>query len=226
MQKTSKLTVDQRRILAETEEYIKRKLMGEGSGHDWWHIKRVQQIVVRIAKEEQADLFIVQLGALLHDISDWKFDKAKSTKSGMLLAKKWLEDHGVDNKVVEKVCDIVENASFKGAGVTDKLGSLEGRVVQDADRLDAVGAIGVGRTFAYGGYKNREMYNPDVKVKMAKTFSEYKKAGQTTINHFYEKLLLIKDRMNTKTGKKIAKHRHEFMQQFLQEFFAEWEGKK
>ncbi len=220
------LTSKQEEILTKTEEHVKKKLMGEGSGHDWWHIKRVQYLAIAIAKEERANMFIVRLGALLHDIADWKFQTDRTTTSGMLIAKKWLESQSVEMRVVEKVCDMVENSSFKGAEVEDRLNSLEGKVVQDADRLDAMGAMGVGRTFAYGGFKNREMHNPNIKVEMAKSFEEYKKAGQTTINHFYEKLLLLKDRMNTKTGKRLAEHRHKFMEQFLQEFFDEWEGKK
>lgn len=226
MVKATRLTSKQKKIINRTEEYVKKTLLGEGSGHDWWHIKRVQQLAITIAKKEKADMFIVRLGALLHDIADWKFQTDRTTTSGMLIAKKWLSGQSVEAGVTKKVCNIVENSSFKGAEVEDGLDSLEGEVVQDADRLDAMGAIGIGRTFAYGGFKDREMYNPDIKVKMAKSFEEYKKAGQTTVNHFYEKLLLLKDRMNTKTGRKLAERRHKFMEQFLQEFFAEWEGKK
>lgn len=223
---TKGLTSKQKNIVTKTEIYVKKKLLGEGTGHDWWHIKRVQQQAIVIAKKERADLFVVRLGTLLHDIADWKFQKDKTTSQGVVITRNWLLDLGVNSKAVEKTCDIVENISFKGADIKNKLKTLEGKVVQDADRLDAIGAIGIGRTFAYGGFKNEEMYSPDIKVKMAGSSKEHQNTNQTTINHFYEKLLLLRDRMNTKTGRELAQKRHEFMKQFLQEFFDEWEGKK
>jgi uncharacterized protein len=211
-------------IIDRTAEYVRSELLGEGAGHDWWHVYRVWKTATTIAKEEKADQYVVQLAALLHDIADWKFHGGDE-KAGSKKAKEWLEYLKVDEQVIVKVCGIIDDVSFKGAGVGSKIKSIEGKVVQDADRLDAMGAIGIGRTFAYGGYKQREMYNPNVKVKMAKNFEEYKNAGQTTINHFYEKLLLLKDRINTKTGKKMAEGRHRFMEEYLERFFAEWEGK-
>jgi uncharacterized protein len=227
MNKESSLLPEQEKILANTESFVKEKLANKAKGHhDWQHIERVKNLAVNIAIQEGANVFTVTLGALLHDIADWKFQENKDTETGMLIAKKWLDSQNVDSKIIEEVCDIVANSSFKGAEVEDNLRSLEGQVVQDADRLDAMGAIGIGRTFAYGGANNREMYNPDIEIKMAKSFEDYKNAGQTTINHFYEKLLLLKDRMNTNTGKMIAEHRHKYMEEFLQEFMQECRGNK
>jgi len=226
MNKKNYLSPEQKKILANTELFVKEKLANKGKGHhDWQHIQRVKNLAINIASKENADTFTVTLGALLHDVADWKFQENKDTETGMLIAKEWLGNQRVGKKVIENVCDIVNNSSFKGVGVEDNLKSLEGQVVQDADRLDAMGAIGIGRTFAYGGSKNREMYNPNIEIKMAKSFEDYKNAGQTTINHFYEKLLLLKGRMNTNTGRKIAEHRHKYMEKFLQEFTEECEGK-
>ena len=212
-------------IIDKTVEFVKEKMMGEGSGHDWWHVWRVWQLAIKIGQIEKADLLIVQLGALLHDIADWKFNDG-DTKAGGKAATIWLKKIKVDNNLINKVIEIIDNSSFKGANVKEYPLTKEGKIVQDADRLDAIGAIGIGRTFAYGGSKNREMYNPEIQIKMANNFEEYKMSGQTTINHFYEKLFLLKDRMNTGTGKKIAEKRHKFMEQFLEEFYSEWKGKK
>lgn len=179
----------------------------------------------KIGKEEGADLFVVELASLLHDIADWKFQDGGDDSVGAMIAKEWLEKFNVDSKIISHICDIIVGVSFKGAGVEDKLNSIEGKVVQDADRLDAMGAMGISRCFAYGGSKSREIYNPEKKPHMHKSFEEYKKSDSPSINHFYEKLLLLKDRMNTKTGKLIAKERHEFMESYLGRFFKEWEGK-
>ncbi len=210
-------------VIKKTAEFAKKKLSGEGSGHDYWHIYRVWKMAVYLAKKEKADLFIVQLAALLHDIADWKFND--NDKEGSVLSRKWLQSLKVDDKIIKQVCDIVDGVSFKGAGVVNKIKSIEGVVVQDADRLDALGAIGIARTFAYNGFKNREIYNPDIKPKFHRTFASYKKNNSTAINHFYEKLLLLKDLMNTRTAKKIAQHRHKIMSQYLKEFFREWNAK-
>jgi len=147
-------------------------------------------------------------------------------KAGGKVAKQWLEGLNLEIKYIDLVVEIVDGVSFKGAGVEDRLTTIEGKVVQDADRLDAIGAIGIGRTFTYGGHKGEEMHNPGIELSLARNFEEYQRAGQTTINHFYEKLLLLKDRMNTKTGRVIAEHRHEFMLKFLDEFTEEWEGRR
>ena len=194
-------------VITKTAEMIKNKFLNEGSGHDWWHIWRVWQIAKRISIEESADSFVVELGALLHDVADWKENNGDTTVGGKV-ASEWLIKLGVDGKEVIKVVGIVDNVSFKGAGVTDKTDSLEGKIVQDADRLDAMGAIGIGRVFSYGGSKGRGMYDPESEIKNVTDFEQYKNAGQTSINHFYEKLLLLRDRMHTQTGKKLAQERH------------------
>jgi uncharacterized protein len=216
--------MDKESVIRKTEEHIKNKLSGESSGHDWWHVYRVWKMAINICKEEKADLFVVQLASLLHDISDWKFNSGDDDV-GPKLAREWLEKMQVDEETISHVCIIIKEMSFKGADVPSQMKTKEGMIVQDADRLDAIGAMGIARTFAYGGHKGREIYNPNIKPKRHKSFEEYKNNKSPTINHFYEKLLLLKDLMNTKTGKKIAEERHEFMKQFLDRFFNEWEGK-
>lgn len=216
--------MNQNKIIEKTANYAKQKLSGDGSGHDFWHVYRVWKMAIYLAKKEKADLFIVELAALLHDIADWKFNK--NEKEGGILSRKWLQGLKIDPEIINKVCDIVDGTSFKGAGVKNKLKSIEGLIVQDADRLDALGAIGIARTFTYNGFKQREIYNPAIKPKLHKTFLSYKKSNGPAINHFYEKLLLLKDLMNTKTAKKIAQHRHLIMEQFLREFYQEWAAKK
>lgn len=215
---------DKLAVIRQTEEYVKKTLEKEGSGHDWWHIYRVHKMAVHIAKKEGADMFVVKLAALLHDIADWKFNDG-DLKAGSRVARSWLERLGVDEEIIKHVCEIIEETSFKGAGVKLKMRTKEGMIVQDADRLDAIGAIGIARTFAYGGHKSREIYNPEIKPKIHKTFEQYKNNTGPTINHFYEKLLLLKDLMNTKTAKEIAKNRQKYMEEFLNRFYKEWEGK-
>jgi len=216
--------MDKEKIVVQTSTYIKSRLSGEGSGHDWWHVYRVWKNAVHIAGYEQADLFVVELAALLHDIADWKFNDGNDD-IGPQLAKEWLDKLGVDESTVTHVCRIIKDISFKGAGVATGMNSIEGKIVQDADRLDAMGAIGIGRAFAYGGSKGREMYNPDMKPEQHDSFEQYKNSRGSSINHFYEKLLLLKELMNTDTARKIAEKRHTFMEEYLQEFFQEWEGK-
>ena len=211
-------------ILKQTEEHIKNKLSGEGSGHDWWHVYRVWKNAIHVGKHENVNLFVVQLAALLHDISDWKFNDGDDDV-GPKLAREWLEKVQVEEDMISHVCEIIKEMSFKGAGVKTPMRTKEGMVVQDADRLDAIGAIGIARTFAYGGHKNREIYNPNIKPDLHDSFKKYKSGTGPTINHFYEKLLLLKDLMNTETAKKIAEERHKFMEQFLDRFYKEWEGK-
>lgn len=210
-----------------TAEYVKSKMLRESmkQGHDWWHVYRVWRISVAIAKKERgADIDIVQLGALLHDISDWKFSNGDES-AGERATTAWLKKAGADPDTIRKVSYIVRNVSFKGAGVKDNMKTLEGKIVQDADRIDAIGAIGIARAFAYGGNLGRPMYDPGIKPETHNTFKQYKASKSTTLNHFYEKLLLLKGRMNTKTGKKIAKNRDAVMRKYLSEFFREWEGK-
>ena len=211
-------------IIEKTKEYVKDRLEGEGSGHDWQHILRVYNNALDIAKKEgNCDIFTVELAALLHDIADWKFNDGNLDK-GSEIAGMFLSGLNVDVKTIEHVSDIIKNVSFKGANVKNTITTKEGMIVQDADRLDAIGAIGIGRAFAYGGFMKREMYNPDVSHEIHNTFEEYKNKNGSTINHFYEKLLLLKDKMNTKTGKEKARKRHEFMCTFLDEFYSEWDG--
>jgi len=212
-------------IIAQTAEHIRLKLEGEGSGHDWWHVYRVWKNAIHIGKQEKADLFVIELAALLHDIADWKFHDGNED-IGPQLAREWLETLSVEESIIAHVCRIIRAISFKGAGVKNTMDSPEGLIVQDADRLDAMGAIGIARTFAYGGSKHREMYNPTVNPQLHTSFEQYKNSEGTTINHFYEKLLLLKDLMNTPTARKIAEGRHKYMQEFLQQFFLEWEGKE
>jgi len=212
-------------ILKATKKHVRKMLEGEGSGHDWWHIYRVWMMSKRLAKGEKADMFVVELAALLHDIADWKFNKGRFD-IGPKIARAWLEKLKVDEAAIAHVCEIVKNISFKGAGVKNLINTKEGMVVQDADRLDAMGAIGIARAFAYGGYAGRTMYDPEIKSVKHRSFAAYKNAKSGTINHFYEKLLLLKDRMNTKTAKKIAAARHKFMEQYLDHFYKEWEGKE
>ncbi len=217
--------MDKEDIIKKTKKFAKDKLYGEGTGHDWWHTLRVWQMAKKIGKKEGADLFVVELSALLHDIADWKFQDGGDDSVGAMMAKEWLEKFNVDNNALSHICQIIIEISFKGAGVQDKLNSIEAKVVQDADRLDAMGAMGISRCFAYGGSQGRQIYDPNTKPKMHKSFEEYKKSDSSSINHFYEKLLILKDRMNTKTGKLMAGERHKFMERYLDRFFREWEGK-
>jgi len=211
------------KVINKTANFVKGKLQGEGSGHDWWHILRVWNTAKTIGKQEKADMFVVELAALLHDIADWKFNDGDED-AGARASRVWLESLEVEPKIVDRVCEIIATSSFKGAGVKSEMKTIEGKVMQDADRLDAIGAIGIGRTFAYGGHKGREMYNPNIKPEFHSTAEQYKNNVTPTINHFYEKLLLLKDLLNTNTAKKMAERRHKFMEKFLDEFFKEWKG--
>ena len=213
------------KIINNTITFVKAELANAEGGHDWFHTLRVYNNSLFIAKKENVDVFVVQLGALLHDIADSKFQGGDET-IGPKKAREFLFKQNVDSKVIEHVIQIIENISFKGGNEAPKFKSPELDVIQDADRLDAIGAIGIARTFNYGGFKNRPLYNPDIKPNLNMTKDEYKTSKAPTINHFYEKLLLLKDRMNTKTGKKIALERHRYMQGFLDQFYAEWRGEK
>ena len=210
-------------IIQKTSAYIKQEFSDDSSGHDWWHIYRVWKNAIAICEQERADRFTVELAALLHDLDDWKFNENEDETPNR--AKAWMESCNVNSEMIEKVCEIIMHISYKGAQVENKMKSLEGLIVQDADRLDAIGAIGIGRAFAYGGYKNRPMYDPERSNKMHASFEEYKNSKSDTINHFYEKLLLLKDMMNTGTAKRIAEQRHEVILSFLSQFMNEWEGK-
>lgn len=212
-------------VIEKTATFIKDRLSGDSSGHDWWHVYRVWQLSKTIAaKEPKADSLIVQLGALLHDIADWKFADG-DLEVGPRAARQWLLKNNADEDIIKHVENIIRDTSFKGAGVKLNLKTLEAKIVFDADKLDAMGAIGIARTFAYGGHQNRAIYEPSLKPTNHKTFEEYKDSRSHTINHFYEKLLLLKGLMQTETGKKLARRRHKYMEAYLEEFYNEWNAK-
>ena len=208
-------------LINKTIELVKEKLDGTESGHDWFHIERVWKLSLKIQEKEGGDKLIIELAALLHDIADPKFHNGDETLASKIV-RNFLTEQNLDPSVMEKVIFIIENMSFKNRNDAPENLPLELKIVQDADRLDAIGAIGIARTFNFGGYKNNLMYHPDIKPKLNQTKEEYKKSNGTTINHFYEKLLLLKDLLNTDTAKNIADHRHQFMLQFLEEFYNEW----
>ena len=210
-------------IIEKTIAFVKEQLKNAEGGHDWFHIERVYNNSLLIAKTEECDIQVVSLGALLHDIADSKFHGGDE-QVGPHVAREFLRSENVENDVIEHVVKIIENISFKGGKEKQQFTSKELEVVQDADRLDAIGAVGIARAFNYGGFKNRGMYDPDIKPNLNMTKEEYKNSTAPTINHFYEKLLLLKDRMNTTTGKAIALERHRFMKTFLEQFYKEFNG--
>ena len=212
-------------IISKTITFVKERLLNAEGGHDWFHTHRVFKNAQHIAKTENVDALVIALGALLHDIADSKFYDGDETV-GPKIAREFLFKHNVDSVIIEHVVKIIENISFKGGNEKQKFSSLELDVIQDADRLDAIGAIGIARCFNYGGFKNRQLYNPPIKPNMKMTKEEYKTSTSPTINHFYEKLLLLKDKLNTKTGREIAVERHKFMEHYLEQFYAEWDGKR
>ena len=212
-------------IIDQTFLFVKKQLHDAEGGHDWFHIERVYKNAVLIAEKEVCNLTVVKLGALLHDIADSKFHDGDE-EIGPKIAREFLESENVSEEIIEHVIQIIKNISFKGGNFQKTFSSKELEIVQDADRLDALGAIGIARTFNYGGFKNRAIYNPSISPKLNMTKEEYKKSDSPTLNHFYEKLLLLKDKMNTETGKKLAQERHRFMETFLSQFYAEWEGEK
>ena len=209
-------------ILQLTREFVRQEFQQDSSGHDWWHIHRVWRNALTLQAREGGDRFVIELAALLHDLDDWKL--RPGSDGTPVRAAAWLRGAGMASQSLEHVCEIIQHLSFKGAGVTDQVQTLEGRIVQDADRLDAIGAIGIGRAFAYGGHEGRAMHDPGVAPQLHATFEHYRTAGGTTINHFHEKLLLLKNRMNTATGRRMAEERHAYMEGFLAQFQREWEG--
>ena len=208
-------------IIETTKKFVKQKLEKAEAGHDYWHILRVLKLSEKIAEQEGGNLLIVRLGALLHDIADAKFHQGDE-QIGPQIAREYLLSQNVSNDIIEPIIRIIENISFKNSFEGQTYTSLELQIIQDADRLDAIGAIGIARAFIYGGYKNNPIYDPDLKPNLNMDKETYKKGNTTTINHFYEKLLKLKDMMNTPTGKKIAEDRHGFMLQFLEQFYKEW----
>lgn len=217
--------MDNETIINKTVEFVKKTLQNAEGGHDWWHIYRVWKNAQNILKQEKdVDTLVVELGALLHDIADSKFHNGDE-EIGPKTARDFLQSLGVSNDVIVHVENIIRHISFKGSIEGQKWTSPELDIVQDADRLDALGAIGIARTFNYGGHKGRELYNPEIKPNPNLTKEEYKNTTAPTLNHFYEKLLLLKDLMNTETGKKLAQRRHEFLETYLKQFLAECDGK-
>lgn len=207
--------------IEKTINFVKQKLEGAEAGHDWFHIERVWKLSKKIAKNEEANTEIVELAALLHDIADPKFHNGDETLA-IKISLEFLKSIDVEENIINQVLYIIENISFKNRSQAPEIPSIELQIVQDADRLDAIGAIGIARTFNFGGFKNNLMYHPDIQPQLNMSKEEYKKSNGTTINHFYEKLLLLKDLMNTETAKKIASERHDFMLKFLDEFYKEW----
>ncbi|HLV63955.1 HD domain-containing protein [Galbibacter sp.] len=218
--------MDNTQITEKTISFVKQTLKDAEGGHDWFHIQRVFKNAMLIAKDyPQASPLVVALGALLHDIADSKFHKGDETVGGKM-AEDFLTSLSVEPNVITQVVAIIDNISFRGGNFKQTFRSIELDIVQDADRLDAIGAIGIARCFNYGGFKNRKLYDPAISPNLQMTKEEYKKSTAPTINHFYEKLLLLKDRMNTDTGKKLAQRRHEFMELFLEQFYAEIDGER
>jgi uncharacterized protein len=202
---------------------VKQELQNAEGGHDWFHIERVWRNAKLIAQTENADLFVVELAALLHDIADSKFNNGDE-EIGPRKTREILMMNSVSEGIIDHVVAIIENISFKGGNTIKTFDSIELQIVQDADRLDAIGAIGIARTFNYGGYKNRALFDPTIQPNLNQSKEEYKNSTAPTLNHFYEKLLLLKDRMNTATGKQLAQQRHQFMESYLEQFYAEWNG--
>ena len=213
------------KIIHHTILFVKEKLQNAEGGHDWFHVERVYNNALLIAEDETCDLQVVKLAALLHDVADSKFHNGDETL-GAKMAREFLVAQNVADETINHVIAIIENISFKGGNFENEFNSKELEIVQDADRLDAIGAIGIARTFNYGGFKNRTLYDPNIQPNLNMSKEEYKNSDSPTLNHFYEKLLLLKDKMNTPTGKKLAEARHIYMQNFLSQFYAEWEGER
>jgi uncharacterized protein len=212
-------------LINATIKFVKAELENAEGGHDWFHIERVYKNALLIANGEKCNILVVKLGALLHDIADSKFHNGDESV-GPKKARLFLESENISENTIIHVINIIDNISFKGGNVIRNFHSLELDIVQDADRLDAIGAIGIARTFNYGGYKNRAIYNPEIAPNLQMSKEQYKNSTAPTINHFYEKLLLLENKMNTETAKKIAQERHKFMELFLSQFYAEWDGEK
>ena len=217
--------MDNSDLVHKTILFVQEKLENAEGGHDWFHTERVYKNALLIAEKEVCDVSIVKLAALLHDIADSKFHDGDET-IGPKIAREFLESENADEVTIQHVINIIVNLSFKGGKTEKTFSSVELDIVQDADRLDAMGAIGIARTFNYGGFKNRPLYNPNIAPNLHMSKEEYKNSEAPTINHFYEKLLLLRDKMNTETGGKIAQERHQFMINFLSQFYAEWDGEK
>jgi uncharacterized protein len=209
------------RLLAAAESFARAELAEDSSGHDWSHVERVRRLALIIAREEGADTCICEMAALLHDVADYKI--AGDEETGLARVRQWLSEHDVSDETIERVIEVIATMSFAG-GERPPMTTLEGQIVQDADRLDAIGAIGVARAFAFGGSRGRAMYDPDISPRENISTDEYRSRPTPTINHFYEKLLLLKDRLNTAHARRLAEERHHYMLGFLERFYAEWDG--
>ncbi len=220
------LTQLQKKIINETEEYVYQLLKDDASGHDWWHIDRVRNLTKSIAQKEKGniDLFVCEMAALLHDVADGKLNKTEA--EGEKKVRNWLSRYSLTGKEIEEIMGIILHMSYKGGTNKVALSSIEGKIVQDADRLDAIGAIGIARTMAYSGSKNRLIHDPAKEAREHLTIEEYRSGEDTAIMHFYEKLLKLKDEMNTTAGKQLAEKRHAYMEDYLNEFYAEWDGER
>jgi uncharacterized protein len=207
-------------IIQKTAEFVKQELASAEKGHDWFHIERVWKLTKKIGKKEKCNLFIAELGILLHDIADYKFHNGDTTV-GPRKAKEFLEANSVDANVINEVIKIIENISFKGALAEKDSISKEFEVAQDADRLDAMGAIGIARAFHYGGFKNRAIHDPNIPPNCSMRKEEFMNNNSTTVNHFYEKILLLQEKLNTETGKKMGLRRHKFIEKYLEEFYKD-----
>ncbi len=213
--------MDESEVVTRTADYVRSQMEDDATGHDWWHVWRVWQTAKRLGEHENADLFVVELAALLHDVADWKLHNG-DLSAGPKAAREWLQQLDVDKSIIAHVSEIVGGISFKGAGVATPMATIEGQCVQDADRLDAIGAVGIARCFAFGGAKDRLIFDPEHPPELHDSFEAYRKKSGPSINHFYEKLLLLKDRMHTDSGRELAEQRHQFLQTYLDQFFAEW----
>lgn len=210
-------------LIAQIAGQVKKQMETDSTGHDWWHVDRVRRTALQICESEQGNAERVELIALLHDVDDWKLKQESQPES---LAHRWLMEAGIEAEEADAICDIIERISYKGHGVEDDMTALDGQIVQDADRLDAIGAIGIARCFAYGGAKGRAIYDPEDPPVMHQSFEDYKTKSGPSINHFHEKLLHLKDRMNTPTARQMAEERHAFLKQFLAQFEKEWSGRQ
>lgn len=208
-------------ILPNIESRVRKQMQADATGHDWWHVDRVRRTALRICETEGGQRDRVELIALLHDVDDWKLKGAHQTGR---IAHDWMVELGVSAAESEGICTVIDRISFKGRGVADDMPSLEGQIVQDADRLDALGAIGIARCFAYGGAKGRAIYDPEHPPEQHDSFEAYQTKSGPSLNHFYEKLLHLKDRLNTRTARKMAQERHAFLEQFLSQFHREWQA--
>jgi uncharacterized protein len=215
---------DAQQLITQTADFVRDKFLNEGSGHDWAHIRRVWHVARALAQQTpQADPLVTELGALLHDVADWKFHNGDE-EAGPRAARQWLESQQAEEAVIQRVEAIIREISFKGLGVATPMSTVEGELVQDADRLDAIGAIGVARAFAYGGHKGRPLHDPAVPPIQHDSFESYKQNTAPTINHFYEKLLHLRERLNTPAARRVAEERHQFMERFLEQFLREWDS--